>query len=195
MNNIWLKKRLLFLSGLTITLILLQLINSLFPMVLVQWGIEPRTSKGLIGILIAPFLHGSWSHLFSNLLPLLILSFLLMTQSLREYIQASFFIIIVSGLLVWVFGRQAIHVGASGWIFGLWALLIAHAFTRHKIIDILVALFVLFYYGSMAYGLIPGQIGVSTESHIAGVVAGLLYAWSARKIIRRKSRVIEVTKS
>lgn len=192
MNSKGLKKRFYFLCGLTITLILLQLIGHLLPIPLLQWGIIPRTGEGFIGIFIAPFIHGSWSHLFSNLLPLLILSFLSMTQSLREYVFASLFIIFVSGLLVWIFGRQAIHVGASGWIFGLWALLIAHAFTRHKVIDVVIALFVLFYYGSMAYGLIPGQLGVSTESHIAGVVAGLLYAWCARKLVRHKSRVTQV---
>ncbi|WP_109398993.1 rhomboid family intramembrane serine protease [Proteus sp. TJ1640] len=194
MDKVWFKKRLSFLGGLTIILVLLQLINSLFSISLLQWGIIPRTGEGLMGIFIAPFIHGSWSHLFSNLLPFLILSFLSMTQSLREYVLSSIFIIIVSGLLVWIFGRSAIHVGASGWIFGLWSLLIAHAFTRRKIIDIVIALFVLFYYGSMAYGLIPGQLGVSTESHIAGVVAGLLYAWCARKLIRRKSQVVEVAK-
>ncbi|MEQ4924696.1 rhomboid family intramembrane serine protease [Proteus hauseri] len=194
MRSAGLKKRLYFLCGLTITLILLQLIGSILPISLLEWGVIPRTGEGFIGIFIAPFVHGSWSHLFSNLLPLLILSFLSMTQSLREYITASIFIIIVSGLLVWIFGRNAIHVGASGWIFGLWALLIAHAFTRHKFIDIIIALFVLFYYSSMAYGLIPGQLGVSTESHISGVIAGLLYAWCARQVVKRKSRVIEVAK-
>ncbi|MEY0452487.1 rhomboid family intramembrane serine protease [Proteus terrae] len=118
MDKIWFKKRLTFLGGLTIILVLLQLINSLLPISLLQWGIIPRTGEGLIGIFIAPFIHGSWSHLFSNLLPLLILSFLSMTQSLREYVLSSIFIIIVSGLLVWIFGRSAVHVGASGWIFG-----------------------------------------------------------------------------
>lgn len=194
MDRLWLKRRIYILGGLTILLFLLQIIGSLFPVHLLQYGIIPRSSEGLFGIFISPFIHGSWSHLFSNLLPFLILSFLLMTQSLREYCYSSIFIIIISGLLVWLFGRNAIHVGASGWIFGLWSLLIAHAFTRHKIIDIVIALFVLFYYGSMAYGLIPGQLGVSTESHIAGVISGLLYAWWARKIIRRKSRVVEIVK-
>ena len=157
MDRLWLKRRIYILGGLTILLFLLQIIGSLFPVHLLQYGIIPRSSEGLFGIFISPFIHGSWSHLFSNLLPFLILSFLLMTQSLREYCYSSIFIIIISGLLVWLFGRNAIHVGASGWIFGLWSLLIAHAFTRHKIIDIVIALFVLFYYGSMAYGLIPGQ--------------------------------------
>ncbi|WP_274025419.1 rhomboid family intramembrane serine protease [Vibrio parahaemolyticus] len=194
MDRLWLKRRIYILGGLTILLFLLQIIGSLFPVHLLQYGIIPRSSEGLFGIFISPFIHGSWSHLFSNLLPFLILSFLLMTQSLREYCYSSIFIIIISGLLVWLFGRNAIHVGASGWIFGLWSLLIAHAFTRHKNIGIVIALFVLFYYGSMAYVIIPGQLRVSTESHIAGVISGLLYAWCARKIIRRKSRVVEIIK-
>lgn len=194
MDKFKLKRKFIFLASLTILLILIQIINLLSSSALLQWGILPRTESGLLGILVAPFIHASWSHLFSNLVPLLVLSFLLMTQSLRQYIQASLFIIIISGLLVWIFGRAAIHIGASGWIFGLWALLIAHAFTRHTIIDIIVALLVLFYYGSIAYGLIPGQLGISTEYHITGVVAGLFYAWCARALRRRKSKLTAISK-
>ncbi|MGX8894747.1 rhomboid family intramembrane serine protease, partial [Enterobacter cloacae] len=100
MDRLWLKRRIYILGGLTILLFLLQIIGSLFPVHLLQYGIIPRSSEGLFGIFISPFIHGSWSHLFSNLLPFLILSFLLMTQSLREYCYSSIFIIIISGLLV-----------------------------------------------------------------------------------------------
>ena len=35
-------------------------------------GVEPRETDGIDGILFAPVLHGPWSHLFANTLPLLI---------------------------------------------------------------------------------------------------------------------------
>lgn len=140
-------------------------------------GIEPRTVNGLFGIFLAPFIHSSWGHLFSNLPPLLILSVLLMIPSVKHYIKASLFIIIVGGLLVWLFGRTAVHVGASGWIFGLWALLIYQGIFRRKPLDIIIGIVVLIYYGGMISGLFPGQQFVSVESHLSGAAAGVLFGW------------------
>ncbi|TOM55179.1 rhomboid family intramembrane serine protease, partial [Vibrio parahaemolyticus] len=71
----------------------------------------------------------------------------------------------VGGLAVWLLGRNAIHIGASGWVFGLWGLLIAQGFLRRKWVDIAIALFVLFYFGTMASGLLPINLYISTESH------------------------------
>ena len=158
-------------------LIAVQLLTTLTGGGLTALGIEPRTVNGLCGIFFAPFIHSSWGHLFSNLPPLLILSVLLMIPSVKHYIKASLFIIIVGGLLVWLFGRTAVHVGASGWIFGLWALLIYQGIFRRKPLDIIIGIVVLIYYGGMISGLFPGQQFVSVESHLSGAVAGVLFGW------------------
>ena len=192
--KIWLKKRLLFLSLLTVFLIFIQIINVLTSNGLTQWGILPRSGEGLIGIFFAPFIHGSWEHLFSNLPPLLILSALLLSQSLKQYIYASLFIIVAGGLIVWVIGRDAIHVGASGWIFGLWALLLTQGFLRLQAIDIIIGLVVLIYFSGMATGLLPGQQYISTESHIAGAIAGIFYGWCSYKKTKSRSTVERVNK-
>lgn len=158
-------------------LMVVQLLTTLTGGGLTALGIEPRTVNGLFGIFLAPFIHGSWGHLFSNLPPLLILSVLLMIPSVKHYIKASLFIIIVGGLLVWLFGRTAVHVGASGWIFGLWALLIYQGIFRRKPLDIIIGIVVLIYYGGMISGLFPGQQFVSVESHLSGAAAGVLFGW------------------
>ncbi|EPV3839594.1 rhomboid family intramembrane serine protease [Morganella morganii] len=158
-------------------LIAVQLLTTLTGGGLTALGIEPRTVNGLFGIFFAPFIHSSWGHLFSNLPPLVILSVLLMIPSVKHYIKASLFIIIVGGLLVWLFGRTAVHVGASGWIFGLWALLIYQGIFRRKPLDIIIGIVVLIYYGGMISGLFPGQQFVSVESHLSGAVAGVLFGW------------------
>ncbi|ENZ0347574.1 rhomboid family intramembrane serine protease [Morganella morganii] len=158
-------------------LIAVQLLTTLTGGGLTALGIEPRTVNGLFGIFFAPFIHSSWGHLFSNLPPLLILSVLLMIPSVKHYIKASLFIIIAGGLLVWLFGRTAVHVGASGWIFGLWALLIYQGIFRRKPLDIIIGIVVLIYYGGMISGLFPGQQFVSVESHLSGAVAGVLFGW------------------
>ncbi|MDO7831162.1 rhomboid family intramembrane serine protease [Providencia sp. CRE-138-0111] len=161
--------------------IIVQLINSLTAGGLTPFGVVPRTMTGLLGIFFAPFIHGSWGHLFSNLPPFIILSALLLHRTVKAYLLASLFIISVGGLAVWLLGRNAIHIGASGWVFGLWGLLIAQGFLRRKWVDIAIALFVLFYFGTMASGLLPINLYISTESHIAGALAGITYAWLANR--------------
>lgn len=179
--KLWLNPRIKLLIILVGLLIVVQLVNSLTEGGLIHLGIIPRTINGLIGIPLAPFIHGNWEHLLSNLPPLIILSALLLHRAIKEYIQASLFIIITCGLAVWLIGRDAIHVGASGWIFGLWGLLIAQGFFRRSLSDIIIALLVLFYFGAMAAGLLPVHQYISTESHIAGALSGVLYAWLLKK--------------
>lgn len=173
----WLVQRIKLLVILTGLLVAIQVINSLTGYALTAFGIIPRTIDGLAGILLAPFIHGSWGHLLSNLPPLLILSALLLHDQIRQYLYASLFIIIMTGLAVWLVGRYAVHVGASGWIFGLWGLLIAQGIFRRRLSDIIIAILVLFYFGAMASGLLPVHQTISTESHIAGAISGGFYAW------------------
>ncbi|GKX62499.1 rhomboid family intramembrane serine protease [Pragia fontium] len=183
----WIKQRIKLLGILAIVLIAIQCLNTLTSGYLNQFGILPRTSQGLVGILFSPFLHGDWGHLLSNLPVLLILSGLLLSNSIRYYISASVFIILLEGLLVWLFARSAIHIGASGWIFGLWSLLLINAFTQRRIRDFILALLILVYFGGMASGLLPSEPGISTEGHIAGAIAGGAFAFISRKFMRKKS--------
>lgn len=183
----WIKQRVWILGILTIVLLAIECVNSFTGNALNSFGILPRTSRGLIGIIFAPWLHSDWEHLFSNLPILLILSGLLIAGSVRYYIISSIYIILLSGFLVWLFARSAIHIGASGWIFGLWALLLARAFTERKILDFIFAILVFVYYGGIASGMLPGVPSISFEAHIAGAVSGLSYAL----LTRRKSKVIQ----
>ncbi|APG51891.1 rhomboid family intramembrane serine protease [Providencia stuartii] len=188
----WLNQRLKLLAILAGLLVIIQVINSLTGYSLNRFGIIPRSLEGLIGIPLSPFIHSSWGHLLSNLPPLLILSAVLLHREIREYLLASLFIIITGGLAVWLVGRYAIHVGASGWIFGLWGLLIAQGYFRRKLSDIIITVLVLFYFGAMASGLLPVHQYISTESHIAGAISGIFYAWWVN---RRKKSALSPTES
>ena len=179
-NTNAIKGRLSILVVLTVLLLLVQIVNSFTNYSLNSWGgIYPRHTSGLIGIIVAPFLHGSWSHLFSNLLPLLILSVLAMINSVQEYLKASLFIMIMGGILVWLFGRSALHVGASGWIFGLWAWLLLRAIFQHNLTNLLIATGVFILYGGLWLGFLP-KTGVSFEGHIAGAFSGVFFAYISR---------------
>lgn len=165
-------KRLQIVIGLAGVLVAIQLINVLTGYGLVQHGIVPRTLSGLQGIGFAPLLHGSLRHLLSNLLPFMVLSWLVLSEGGGRYARVLLLIAIISGALVWVLGRPSVHVGASGVIFGLWAYLLARAWYQRSLLSVLVALVVVVSYGGLVFGFVPVP-GVSIESHIAGAIAGV----------------------
>ena len=141
-------------------------------------GIIPRSIAGLDGILWSPFLHDGFSHLISNTLPLAVLSGLVLLQGVRRWIYASIIIVIVGGLLVWAFaiGSNEVHIGASGWIFGLFGFLVVSAILERKLMSIGIGLVTLFFYGStMMLGFIP-RPGLSWEGHLFGFIAGIIAA-------------------
>ncbi|MEK1906030.1 MAG: rhomboid family intramembrane serine protease [Pseudomonas sp.] len=156
-------------------MVALQVLNSLSGGALNAWGVLPRTVASLPGILFAPWLHANWLHLWGNLPGLLVLGWLVSLVSLRHFILASTFIILGSGVLVWLLARPGMHLGASGWLFGLWALLLAQAWFQRSFGSLLIAALVLFYYGGWWYGLLPRE-GVSFEYHLFGALCGGLYA-------------------
>lgn len=125
-------------------------------------------------------MHANWLHLSSNLPGLLVLGWLASLVSLRHFVQASAFIIVGSGVLVWLLARPGMHLGASGWLFGLWALLLAQAWFQRSLGSLLIALRVLFYYGGWWFGLLPSQ-GISFEYHLFGALCGVLYAAFSRR--------------
>jgi membrane associated rhomboid family serine protease len=144
---------------------------------LITCQIYPRNPERLPFILTAPFIHGSWQHLINNLPGFAVLSFLCMAKSIRFYLWASLFIILVTGLLLWLFGRPYIHIGASGWIFGLWALCLSQAFFTRSLVNVVIALLVLIFYGGMVFGMFPQGKSISFEGHIFGAVSGFLCAF------------------
>ena len=151
-----------------------------------QFGLLPRQAESLPGIYIAPFLHANLAHLINNLVGFFIFSSLLFVHSLRLYLWSSFFIVTLTGILVWCFGRPAVHLGASGWIFGLWSLTIATAWFDRRLINILIALVVIFFYGSMLWGVLPGDPSVSFESHLFGALSGVVFAFIRHRFFKNR---------
>jgi membrane associated rhomboid family serine protease len=157
-----------------------------------RFGVVPRTPGGLIGIAAMPFLHASFAHLLSNTAPLFILLTLLAGSRARSWAIVAR-ISLSSGLLLWVFGRPAIHIGASALVFGLITFLIASGVLERRPIPLLVSAAVGFLYGgSLLFGVIPGlRSGVSWDGHLCGAVAGLQSAYSLTPGGRRRARAVE----
>ena len=146
------------------------LANSLF-----IFGLLPRHPIGLIGIFTSPFIHGNMQHLFMNAFFYLGLGGLVLSQGLDTFIIVSVFIIIFSGSLVWLFGRKALHVGASSLIIGYWAYLSVRAIVDPNPIQIFGALVGMYYFGiHITSSLLSTEENVSVEGHVAGLIAGLI---------------------
>jgi membrane associated rhomboid family serine protease len=138
-----------------------------------RWGVVPRDLGGIWGIIFSPFLHANFGHLLSNFLPLMILmGLLLATQRDGWWIVAR--IILLGGLLLWVFGRPAVHVGASGLIYGLIAYLMVAGFRQGRVLPALAALVVGFLYGgTLLLGVLPTvDEHISWDGHLTSAIAG-----------------------
>ncbi|MGB7980998.1 MAG: rhomboid family intramembrane serine protease, partial [Candidatus Nanopelagicales bacterium] len=143
-------------------------------------GIDARNTDGLLGVLLAPFLHGGFEHLMSNTVPLLVLGTLVATAGRALFWRVTATVILLGGLSTWLIAPPAtITIGASGLVFGyLGYLLVAGVRTRHWR-DLLVGAVVLLVYGTLLIGALPWAVAanVSWQAHLTGALAGALAAW------------------
>jgi len=140
-------------------------------------GIYPRQLSAITGIVTSPFIHSDFRHLFNNSRPLFILG----TALFYFYSEVSFrvllWIMLLTGMAVWITGRPAWHIGASGIIYGLASFLFVSGIIRRFIPLMGLSLLVAFIYGEMVWGIFPGfRIDISWESHMLGAAAGLVLA-------------------
>lgn len=140
-------------------------------------GIYPRSIFGLAGIVFSPILHGHLNHLFFNTIPLFLLINFILIQGISLFYTVTTAIMVISGLLVWLFARKAFHIGASSLIMGYWGYLLAQAFLYPSTFSIMVALVMLYYLGGLVFNLIPTDVKVSWEGHIFGAFAGVTTAF------------------
>jgi len=158
---------------------LVKIVEILFEIDLSDLGIYPRSLKGLPGIIVSPLIH---THLFNNSLPLLLLSIALFYFYSEIAIKISSITYILTGLLVWLWGREAWHIGASGLVYGLASFLFFSGLIRRYFRLIALSLLVVFLYGEMVWGLFPGIYkNISWESHMLGFFSGILLAVWYRK--------------
>ena len=154
----------------------IEIINLFTGRLLSQLGTIPRYVPGLRGIILGPFVHGSLQHYFSNIIPLCIFTYLLLQYGLKRYLQITLWIMITSGLLVWLFARPATHIGVSGIIYGYFGYLVLAGFLSGKFKLIIISVLVAFFYGGLIFGILPSSPFVSWESHLFGFITGLVAA-------------------
>ena len=167
-------------ATLVIGLWLIKLIEFEYALNFAGWGIRPRVTDGLSGILFSPLIHGGFGHLAANTFPLLVLTFSLFFFYRKSTYLIFVLIYLFSGFFVWLGGRDAWHIGASGLIYGLAAFLFLSGILSHNTRLLTISLVVSFFYGGLFWGIFPLKPEVSWESHLWGALSGFGLAFIYR---------------
>lgn len=153
-----------------------------------KFGIRPRRLKGLIGIPLAPFLHGNFNHLLFNSMPLFFLGLFIMSLNIQLFYFSTIVITLLSGLGVWLVGRRGIHLGASALISGYFGLILVSAYEKPTFATIFCAAIAMYYFGGILLSLFPTEEKTSWEGHLSGFLAGVIamFMWSYSDVILAK---------
>jgi membrane associated rhomboid family serine protease len=175
-DSLHLKRSFTIVAAFTILLWLIKMVEALIGARLYKYGIQPGQLSGLTGIFSAPLIHSSFSHLFANTAPLLILG----TALLYGYPKSAKIVVPVvyigTGLGVWLFARQTYHIGASGLTFGFMFFVFTIGAIRWDRRAIALSMVVFLLYGSMIWGIFPNEPSISYESHFFGAMSGIILA-------------------
>lgn len=154
-----------------------ELVNLLDGYRLDEDGIVPRSAGHLDGVLFAPFLHASLSHILGNTVPFVILGFAVALAGARRLLEVTLLVAVVSGLGVWLIApAHSDTVGASGVIFGYATYLMSRGVFDRHLGELALGVIVAVLFGSaLLYDLVPHP-GVSWQAHLFGGVGGVLAA-------------------
>jgi membrane associated rhomboid family serine protease len=153
-----------------------------------QYGIHPRNVGRLYSILDAPFIHGSFAHIFGNTIPFAILGLVIAGSGVRRVVQVTVISILVSGIGVWLTASgNSETFGASGVVFGFAAYLVARGIFSRRLGELLIGAIVGGVFGlTLLWDLVP-KAGVSWQGHLFGAVGGILAASLLTERQRRSS--------
>jgi membrane associated rhomboid family serine protease len=169
-------------TGFVVLLSLIHLMN--WGLGLDPWpfGLRPREWSGLVGIVTSPLVHSNFAHLFANAVPLATVGAAMLFLYPQSALRVLPGVYLGTGLVVWLFGRGAVHLGASGLVYGLVSYVFVAGLLRRDRRAIAASLLVVLMYGSLAWGVLPIEPSVSWETHLSAAVIGVLLALALRKL-------------
>lgn len=154
----------------------------------VEFGLIGRDPSRLLGILISPFLHGSPLHVVANASAIYTLGLVAGLYGIWRFLGIVAVIIVLGGFGLWVIApANAVTVGSSGIVFGLFGYLLMRGLSDRRPVDIVVSLGVAVAFGYTVFsGVLPQDGHISWQGHLTGFIAGVFAAWLFR---RRKRKV------
>jgi len=148
---------------------------------LARFGIQPRDLKGLLGIVLWPFLHGDRAHLVSNTVSFLALGAISALMTRRgDFLLLTLLITVYAGFGLWLLGREATHIGASGLVFGYFGYILARGIYDGRLSSVVIASLVMIGFGGMIWGVLPSDQPISWEGHLCGFISGALLGARSR---------------
>lgn len=162
--------------------------DSRFMLNLYHLGVMPGKVTGIFGVVTSPLIHGSLMHLVNNTFPILALGaglFYFYPRIAWKVIAISW---ISSGILTWLIGRESYHIGASGLIYALAGFIFLCGILRKQPRLLALSLLVVFFYGSLVWGVLPIEEAISWEAHLGGALSGFALAVVYRKSPPREYR-------
>ena len=149
-----------------------------FHIYLTEYGILPRTFRGLRGIVLSPFLHGSLEHIYNNSVALFVLIAATRFFYRRQAVQVIGYGILLSGLITWGIGRaDSYHIGASGLIYVLVSFIFFKGIQTGYYRLVALSLTIIMIYGGMIWYVFPDvDKNISWEGHLGGFITGLLFS-------------------
>lgn len=183
----------LLVLGMAAAMWVVELVDLLPGTELDRWGIRPRQLGGLVGIATAPFLHAGFGHLIGNTVPFVVLGCIIAASGTQRFIQVTVIAGVVAGLGTWLVAPAGTdHIGASGLVFGYLGYLVARGVFARHVGQIALGLVVLFFYGSILWGLFP-RPGISWQGHGFGLAGGVLAAWVIHRPAPRADAVADAS--
>ena len=140
-------------------------------------GIRPRTILGLPGIIFSPWLHGSFDHLFYNSIPLFVLFVFMLTLGTWTCLCATVTIILLSGTLTWLLGRNATHIGASSLIMGYLGFVLTESLLHKTVGTVVIGAVAIYYFGTSLLSILPTDEAISYEGHLFGLISGVIASY------------------
>ncbi|MFT5895901.1 MAG: membrane associated rhomboid family serine protease, partial [bacterium] len=132
-----------------------------------------------------PFLHSDFKHLLGNTVPLAV-TMMLLAGSRANSGAIVVIITLLGGIGLWLFGRTALHIGASGLVFGLIAFHVCAGIFEKRLQSVVLSVVVgLLYASTILQGIVPFQRGVSWEGHLIGAIAGALVALIVSRMLKQ----------
>lgn len=177
-----------FPAAVVVVFWLVELIERTTSLDFVKLGVYPLHMKGLPGILFSPFIHSEFNHLMSNSIPFFILFFALIYFYRRISYRIFFLLYFLSGLTVWLAGREAWHIGASGVVYALSTFHFVSGVIRNDVRLLTLSVVVVFLYGGLIWGIFPIDPSISWEGHLWGAVSGIVLAFYYRHYIIRRDK-------
>jgi membrane associated rhomboid family serine protease len=164
-------------GGLVAIMWVVEIINTLDSNRLDSDGIVPRNLSHLYGVLLAPFLHASFSHLIANTIPFTLLGLVIALAGAARLLLVSLIVALISGLGTWLTAPGgSVTIGASGVVFGYATYLISRGVFDRRILEIGLGLIVaVLLGGALISDLIP-HTGISWEAHLFGGIGGVIAA-------------------